>query len=271
MRALLALGLGLMLACPAMAQDRAQTLADIRQQLAVLFVEVQQLRTELSTTGAPTMGAGGGSVLDRVGSVETELQRLTSKIEELENRINRIVSDGTNRIGDLEFRVCELEEGCDFSEIVDTQPLGGLVEGGVPAIVPGGQTGGSQPVGQQSDFDRAKAAYDAGDFAGAAALFQSFTQTYTAGDLYGAAHYWRGEALSQTGDTAGAARAFLESFSGAPGAELAPQALYRLGQSLGDLGQVQEACVTLGEVGVRFPGSTSAIDAQNSRQALGCQ
>jgi len=33
------------------------------------------------------------------------LTRLNSKAEELENRINRVVTDGTNRIGDLEFRL----------------------------------------------------------------------------------------------------------------------------------------------------------------------
>ena len=42
----------------AFAQD--QTLADIRQQLTVLYTDVQRLHTELSTTGALTTGAGEG-------------------------------------------------------------------------------------------------------------------------------------------------------------------------------------------------------------------
>ncbi|MEO0677810.1 MAG: tol-pal system protein, partial [Pseudomonadota bacterium] len=90
-------------AAPAMAQQD-QTLADIRQELSVLFVEVQRLKQELNTSGAPS-GTGGGSVLDRVNAIEMELQQLTSKSEELEFRIDRIVRDGTNRIGDLEFRI----------------------------------------------------------------------------------------------------------------------------------------------------------------------
>ena len=88
-----------------------ETLADVRQELTVLYVEVQRLKRELSTTGAASVNTGGNSVLDRVNAMESELQRLTSKTEELENRINRIVSDGTNRIGDLEFRLVELEGG----------------------------------------------------------------------------------------------------------------------------------------------------------------
>jgi tol-pal system protein YbgF len=278
MRAL-ALALGLMLAGPALAQDRAQTLADIRQQLSVLFVDVQQLRVELSTTGAPTVGSGGGSVLDRVAAAEAELQRLTAKTEEMQNRIDRVVRDGTNKIGDLEFRLCELEEGCDVRALGDTPTLGGgelpLTGFGTPEGSPAGGTGGtgggSLAVGEQGDFDRAKAAYDAGDYAGAAGLFASFSSTYTAGPLNGEAHYWRGAALSETGDTEGAARAFLESFSGAPNGSRAPDALFRLGQSLGQLGQMQEACVTLGEVAIRFPGAPAAAEANNARQGLGCQ
>ena len=82
-------GMGLMTAPAAlMAQDNDQTLADIRQQLTVLNVEVQKLRRELSTTGGASVETGGNSVLERVSTMESELQRLTSKTEEMENRIN---------------------------------------------------------------------------------------------------------------------------------------------------------------------------------------
>ena len=89
---------------PAAAQDEA--LADIRQQLTALYVDVQRLRTELSTTGTLPTGIAGATPLDRLDAIEAELQRLTSKAEELEFRVNRITVDGTNRIGDLEFRLC---------------------------------------------------------------------------------------------------------------------------------------------------------------------
>lgn len=274
MRLVLAIALAI-LAGPAAAQSRDETLADIRQQLTVLYVSVQELKRELSTTGAPSMSAGGGSVLDRVAAAEAELQRLTAKTEELENRIDLVVSDGTNRIGDLEFRLCELEKGCDVSKLGEGTTLGGgaMPGGGLVPLpaAPSGGGGQGLAVGEQADFDRAKSAFDAGDFAGAAGLFQTFTQTYTAGPLNGEAHYWRGEALARQGDAQGAARSFLESFSGAPGGPVAPQALFRLGQSLGELGQVQEACVTLAEVGARFPGAPAATEAQTARRTLNCQ
>ena len=48
-------------------------------------------------------------------------------------------------------------------------------------------------------------------------------------------------------------------------------ALLKLGQALGTLGQTPDACVTLAEVGRRFPGSVHATNAQVSMQGLGCQ
>jgi len=68
-------------------------------------VTVSCLRTQLSTTGGLTAGIAGNTPLDRLNAIEAELQRLTAKTEEVEFRVNRITVDGTNRIGDLEFRL----------------------------------------------------------------------------------------------------------------------------------------------------------------------
>jgi TolA-binding protein len=46
--------------------------------------------------------------------------------------------------------------------------------------------------------------------------------------------------------------------------------LLKLGQALGALGQVPDACVTLAEVGNRFPATIHATNAQVSMQGLGC-
>ena len=51
----------------------------------------------------------------------------------------------------------------------------------------------------------------------------------------------------------------------------APGALLRLGATLGALGQTQEACVTLGEVGTRFPTAPEAVEAAANMRNYGCQ
>jgi len=255
---------------PARAQD--QTLADIRQELSVLFVEVQRLKRELSTTG----GAGvaiGGDTLQRVDLIEAELSRLTAKTEQLEFRINRVVDDGNNVIGDLEFRLCELESGCDVSTLGQTPALGGGddTSTAVPADTLATPAQDTQlAVGEQADFDRARAALDASDYRAAADLFANFTETYTGGPLGGEAHFYRGQALSGLGEISGAARAYLQSFSVDPQGPRAAEALLGLGTALGQLDQPAEACTTLAEVGARFPGNAAVLQAEEERRRLGC-
>ena len=194
-----------------LAQDRTQSLADIRQDLTLLSIEVKRLRTELSTTAAGQVSVAGDTI-ERVNAIEAELQRLTSKTEELEFRINSVVEDGTNRIGDLEFRLVELEGG-DVSKLGETSTLGG---GAAPAVSsgaaaaqtaavapePSAQTdGGSQlAVGEDTDFRRASEALANGDFQSAADQFAAFRQTYPGGPLDPEALLGQGQALEGTGD-----------------------------------------------------------------------
>lgn len=277
-RAFLPLILAAALAWPAAApaQD-AGTLADLRAELAALAADLRGLRSELVAGGAPALQAAGGEgALARMDAMEAALTRLTARTEALGNRIDRVVADGTKRIGDLEFRLCELEEGCDIASLPITQSLGGDAgpapgAGPTAAPAPGGAAVPQLALSEKADFDAAKAAYDAGEFRDAADRFARFTETYTGGPLTADAQFLRGEALAELGETAGAARAYLDAFSGAPDGPRAAESLLRLGQSLGELGQVQEACVTLSEVGARFAANPAANEAAGSMQALGCQ
>ncbi len=206
-------------------------------------------------------------------AIEGELVRLTAKTEQLDFRIQSVVKDGTNRISDLEFRLCELEANCDLGQLKDGTTLGGV------AVTTGGATTlpATEPseiqlaVGEEADFKQAEQALAAGNWAEAAQMLQTFRQTYPGGPMSDKAGIMRGEALEGSGDMTGAARAYLDVFTATPEGPMAPDALYNLGRSLGALGQTDEACVTLGEVAVRFPASDAVPKAQTSMSALGCQ
>ena len=263
-----------LMACPAMAQDRAQTLADIRAELSALAGQFNSLKAELVQSGGAGSGAAGGSALERMDSIEAELSRLTARAEDIEFRLNRVASDGTNRLGDLEFRLCEVTEGCDIATIGTTPVLGG--DGAATATPlfeqPTQPSGGAElAIGEQTDFDRAKGVLGQGDFRTAADLFAAFTQSYPGSPLTQEAHFSRGEALNQLGETSNAARAYLEAFSGSPDGTFAPDSLLKLGEALGALGQTPEACVTLTEVGARFPGSLAATQSGIAMTGLACQ
>lgn len=251
------------------AQTKEETLADIKQEMVFLNTEIQLLKRELSTTSGSTAPSGSGTLLQRTDALEEELRRITGVVESLQFRIDRIVDDGTNRLGDLQFRIVELEGG-DVTNLPEIPVLGGgTVPTGTTNTTTGG-TGVELAASEQSDFDLAKAAVEAGDHAGGVAKFDQFLVTYPGGPLTGQAHYWRAEALAGQGDWSNAARAFLESFSGTPQGEKAPKSLYRLGVSLAQLGQTQDACATLSEVELRYPDAAEVGEARSEMTALSC-
>ena len=269
-----ALALALLLAPVGAGAQQAETLADIRQELAVVFVELQKLKRELSTTGGAAQPAGDGPILDRVNAIEGQVQRLTAKTEELEFRIDRVVRDGTNRVGDLEFRLCELEPGCDIAGLEPGDTLGGVTPqtGGTPPAqtTPDANDGPQLAVSEREDFDRATAAMEAGNPAEAAERLKTFLAAYPGSPLAGQAGLMRGRALEADGQQSAAARAFLDTFSAAPDGAEAPQALYHLGRALGRLSQTDEACVMLGQVAPRYPGTDAVAEAEAEMARLGC-
>ncbi|PIE16588.1 MAG: tol-pal system protein YbgF [Rhodobacterales bacterium] len=268
----LCIGVSVLALSPLGVSADPRTLADIRQDMSVLYVEIQRLKRELSTTGTAGPALGGGDTpLQRIDAIETALQQLTAQAEELENRINRVVKDGTNRIGDLEFRLVELEGG-DVSKLGETTTLGGDPGGAVvaPAVPKTDLDTAELAVGEKADFTRAQEALASGDFRSAADQFTAFTQTYPGGPLTADAHFLRGEAYAGLQDPVNAARAYLQSFSGAPNGTRAPEALYKLGTSLAELGKTKEACVTLAEVETRFGQSPAVLQAKSAMRNLQC-
>ncbi len=212
----------------------------------------------------------GGSALQRLDAIEAEVQRLTSKTEELEHRVDRVVRDGTNRIGDLEFRLVELEGG-DVSKLGDTPTLGGgeMPQAPQPAD-PAEPVQTELAVSEEADFNRAEEALAAGNYAEAAELYDSFRQSYPGSPLEVRAQIGQGKALEGAGEISQAARAFLNAFSAAPDGPNAPEALFNLGRMLGELEQTDEACVTLREIGARFPDSPYVAEARSEIAARNC-
>lgn len=257
------------------AQD-VQTLADIRQELEYVYGEVVNLKRELSTTGTASQQNSNAPALQRMDALEAEVRRLTSAIEEKQFWVEGIVKDGTNRVGDLEFRLCELEKGCDVTALDRTAPLGGKVPNRLaaptttPNASPSSDTSGATSS-ERTTFQRAMSALEAKEFTKAANQFDALIANFPGGPLTGEAHYWKGVALAGNSDWGSAARSFLESFSGSPQGTKAPDALFRLGLSLKELGQKSEACLMLAEVPIRYPSAAILPQAQAEHAALGCK
>lgn len=259
---------------PAYAQDPAPAgeLTEIRQGLAALYAELKALESHLDggTSASGAQSLAGASVLERLASIERELQRLTARSEEMEFRIRRIVTDGTERVALLERRLCAQEPGCNPADLGSTPSLGG--DAARPALpVPMARPSGPQlAVDERAAFDRAKALYDAGDYLSAIEGFAAHVATWPGGPLSIEAELLRGRALEGSGDLTSAARAYLTAFSARTDGPMAAESLTALGQALAAMGQTSEACVTLAEVGSRFADAPSAIVAAGARAQLDC-
>lgn len=253
---------------PVMAQS--DTLGDVMSDLSLVYAEIETLKRELQPSEDHNPTDLSGTVLDRVVVIEGELQRLTAKVENLEHMVQIVARDGASRIGDLEWRICELDPNCDTSTLGQASVLGGARLPVTPSI-PLTETIPVQLAAQEeNDFEMAMAALEQNAFSKAADLFASYRKTYPGGPLDPPALVGEGRAFDGLGDTREAARRYLQAFSDYPNDKVAPEALWRLGDALAGLGSKDEACVTLSEVKTRYPDDKVVPDAEASRGRLNC-
>ncbi len=246
--------------------NREETLADIRQELEFMNTEILFLKGQFLTTGGVRSGRRDEALVLRLDAIEAETRRLTGIVEDLQFRVENIVRDGTRRIGDLEYRLVELEGG-DVSQLEETSTLG------IPDAAPvnPGDVDAAAATSEEDAFDRALGAFRAGDHRTAMGRFAVFMEAYPASPLGSEARFWQGESHAAMAEWRDAAKAYLDSFTSAPEGRLAPQALQRLGKSLAELGQVSEACIALDEVPVRYPEAREAVEAASAAKLdIGC-
>ncbi len=246
------------LAGPAGAQEL--TLRDIQGDLAILSQQLETLRGELSATGNTDLTVrDAASAQVRIDEISADLQAALGRVQALEIKIGQIIDDGTRRIGDIEFRISELEGG-------DPTLLG------TPAPLGGADPASDVISAERKAFNAAKKALEAGDGAAASTLLQDFLVTFPDGPLTAEARYLQGEALALEGDYQNAARSYLSGFSGAPDGKFAPLSLYGLSLSLFQIGQAEQACLTLAEIQIRYVDIDDGLsrDIVEQREAMAC-
>ena len=237
--------------------------------LCILYVEVLRLRRELSTTQTSSMTSNNeASVLERLDGMEQELRRLTSETENLEFRVNSIVSDGTNRVRDLEYRLVELEGG-DVSKIDFATTLGGDLEISLENNVEE-NSGPELAIGEKADYENAQNTLLEERFEDSLILFERFLENYPDSPLSASVLIAKGNAYEGLGEIKKAARAYLNSFSLYEDSPVAPEALTLLGNALVSLGQTDAGCQTLAQVLMRFPDSDFSLEAEKMMSELQC-
>ena len=164
----------------------ADSLADMRQDLADLLYETKRLRLELTATQVGDV-PNDGALLDRTAAIENELQRLTGQTEELAYRISAIVRDATQRIALLEARICAMEPGCEVTQLGATLPLGSDRDSGLDLVLPDEIL----TISEQAEFDTANEMLLSGDTRSAVQMFNEFVKAFPIGPLTQRAHlFW---------------------------------------------------------------------------------
>lgn len=250
----------------------AATLADLRSELTVLRGNLTALRAELVASGAAGMrAAGGASAIDRMNAMEAQLRRLTNQSEQLQNRIAGMAEDGERRLSDLEFRLCEMEEGCDLSALTMARTGAATapeLRPADPAQPPARHPASTEA--ERTDFAAAEAAMTEGDHLRAAEMFGTVAETHAGGPLTAEALFRRGQALDLAGQPRDAAASWLEGFAADPDGARAGASLLGIARVIEGQGDRTASCLYLAEIPVRFPGSPEAATAEASAERLGC-
>ena len=279
-RALSSLSVIVGLAGPAPAQDRTQTLADIRQDLSVqLNVEIQGLRRELSTTGDAGLDVSGSGITGRLDAIEAELcaadrpdrgaaepRRPGRDRRHEPDRRSRVPTGRTGRRRSGRARRRRPRwAGVELPQTAapasrPRAPATGRRRASLPWASEAISTAPRTPMTRATTRRRRQLFADLHrDLPGRPA------------DGRGAFPARRGAERSLGQDTARGAGLSRQLLGHRRKADVAPAALLQLGLSLDRLGQLSEACVTLGEVDRALPGVPGRRSRRRRRaRNLGC-
>lgn len=111
-----------------------------------------------------------------------------------------------------------------------------------------------------------------GNFSGAQMDFRTYLAVAPNAPDFGEVSYWLGETFFVKGGYADAADAYIQSLKTDPGGVKAPDAHIRLAASLRELGNKQEACLTLDSFSAQFPNASAAArqKMRDERARTGC-
>ena len=214
----------------------------LKLELSLIGSQVEDLRLGLLSPEVRSLApSDAGIALLRLDALEAKLRSTLGRVEALEFNLQILSEDAQNRIFQFKLKLSELEGHAEQS---DKESIAEITEPKVDETSISDET---------LAFDKAILSFNSNDFEMAHEHFNSFQESYPQSMNIAEVHYWLGRTRFELQDTKGSANAFLESFSLAPNGNFAWKSLLGLAISLGELGQVEQGCLTLEEMKSRFP------------------
>jgi TolA-binding protein len=212
-------------------ETNSKEIATVQSEVDNLSSQIAEVRLELSKNkdsiikdaikASENIVASGtkksaGSVLFRLDAIEEEMRNLTGIIEELQFYTKNIALDATNRVGDLEFRITELEGG-DASSLGNSRVIGGSVKTS--------NTNAELAITEKSNYDTALKLLNENNYELALLEFDKLINAFPNGPLTVAAHYSKGNAFIGLAMWDQGIDSYLNSFSLEPNGKYAQKAL----------------------------------------------
>ena len=241
-----------------------ERLADIRIELQNLDFKLQVLRWELVQTDneMEEQFFGSDTLLDRLDEIENEIRENLNKIELIEYKINNEVARVSVSLQEIENRVEKIVSGELALPI--NQPSPEVENFEIPEK--------PQDSALLEDIEAEDVLFNNGlnhfvenEFEQAIVEFEKLLELYPDNDLKADTYFYLGEAQTKLENWKEASEAFLNSFLEDNSGPRAPLTLLRLGQVFVSWERIEEACQMFSAVVERFPNT---IEAQNSKNYI---
>lgn len=227
----------------------------MRELRAIVFQSQRQSGVPIVVQPADT-DARLQSMADRVGDLETTLQRLNGSLEAVTRDLDESRRENTT----LKEQVTALNARLTAPP---PPPEGASMQGGFSQ----GDPQGAPQENPEEAFAAARQQMLGGDYDGAEIAFARFVGDYPDSPRSAEARYWWGKTLAVRGQDSQAATAFIGAIRGWPQTGWAPDAVVELSRSLVTLGKSSDACQTLTELSRRYPKATSAVKTRAAATA----
>jgi len=246
-----------------------QSINSIETRIDRMEREMQTLSRSVYKGDVPPPQMGGGvdnkktaAMEMRLNQLEEQLRRLTGMIEEnsyrtrkLEEKINSKAAISSSGAGTSQSMNSVQKTPLNNATVnspaltVDNTPyqLGTITNNKAATTTPAGL------------YDQAFSFLQVKDYASAQNAFDGFIEKYPDHSLVENSKYWLGETYYARGDYQSASRSFARAFKDHPEGQKAPDVLLKLAMSLKAQDMREEACLTLAEIGRRFPSSMSVL------------
>ena len=215
-------------------------------------------------------------LLQRIESLQAELQALRGEIEEqthgvsqLKKRQRELYLDIDRRINKIETSGVQMPAGDESDgSAANTGETGTNDGGGIDVGAVDTPTNGIDPIKEQDAYQSAFNLLKTGQYEEAGAAFEGFIGEYGQGKYADNAQYWLAETFyvrQRFEDAVSQFRVLTASF---PNSAKYPHALLKIGYSQAELGRTDEARQTLDELIAKYPQTSAARNAEKRLQTL---